>query len=84
MTEIRHDIVPPDEPSPCDGCINRDRCRVQEICCRDYITYVDRGMVVRKRRKPSKELYYRLFPGLAPKQPAMIPINTPTMGAIPL
>ena len=39
----RRDILPNDDPPPCDGCTFRSRCAVDATACRAFVRWVGNG-----------------------------------------
>ena len=49
------------EPSPCDACASREKCKNLELACDDFSVYVETGDVYNASRHPSADNFDLIF-----------------------
>lgn len=49
------------EPAPCDGCSNVDRCGAEELACPAFSAFVGGRSWASLARRPSRDRWRRLF-----------------------
>ena len=38
--------------SPCDNCLRYKSCRINAVCCKDYVKYMNKGIIIKLNRDP--------------------------------